>query len=514
MGRVTVFALTDCPHCKRTKAALTLRGIPYTEISLSSYPDKRNDMLSLADQLTVPQVFFNEAHIGGADDTVALLNKWDDDEKYESIKERFLEEVAAQPDPSDSRLAVPTAPPVVEKPAPPRDQEKSIRLPDGTMASVLEVTNTLKDILPKKALTYNLTIYKNAYKGTDAVKALMKHYNLETKEEAVEVGVYLQESKLLHHVVGAHKFQNKKYFYRLQCYQQPNILNSFRIWTERVDDEPMNLLKRLKNLLGKVESAVTNNEGLVDYENAYKNEHYPIFEEAVCELQGVNMGKMDEKTRLAFGINLYNVMIKYAFMKVGIGSSTLARGAFFSGIKFNVGGDVLSFNDLENGVLRGNSTPPFSLFAPFSETDPRRRLKLDKVDCRIHFALNCGARSCPPVKDFTASAIDEELRIVAQAFTEQEDNVRLVPEKNEIHLNMILSWYGIDFAPTKDMLPKKVVTFLRGEKKEALQAMIDSGGKISVKFNKYDWGTNASDFVAFDSSVLKADTGKITSLFY
>jgi len=40
MGRVTVFAIDSCPHCKRAKAALTARGIPFTEISLSSYPSK------------------------------------------------------------------------------------------------------------------------------------------------------------------------------------------------------------------------------------------------------------------------------------------------------------------------------------------------------------------------------------------------------------------------------------------------------------------------------------------
>jgi len=30
---------------------------------------------------------------------------------------------------------------------------------------------------------------------------------------------------------------------------------------------------------------------------------------------------------------------------------------------------------------------------------------------RIHFALNCGAKSCPPIKEFSAEAVDEELRI-------------------------------------------------------------------------------------------------------
>jgi hypothetical protein len=62
------------------------------------------------------------------------------------------------------------------------------------------------------------------------------------------------------------------------------------------------------------------------------------------------------------------------------------------------------------------------------------------------------------------------------------------------------------------LLPEKVVTFLRGEKKQSLQVMIDSGKKISVYFNEYDWSTNASDYVLFDSAVLKADIMTVKAL--
>ena len=66
MGRITIFALSSCPHCKRVKAFLTDKSWEYYEISLTSYPEKRSDMLALADRLTVPQVFFNTRHLGGA----------------------------------------------------------------------------------------------------------------------------------------------------------------------------------------------------------------------------------------------------------------------------------------------------------------------------------------------------------------------------------------------------------------------------------------------------------------
>ena len=64
--------------------------------------------------------------------------------------------------------------------------------------------------------------------------------------------------------------------------------------------------------------------------------------------------------------------------------------------------------DMEDGVLRGNSPAAASLgmllgipklsSGPFDESDPRRRLAVVPMDPRIHFALVCGAKSCPPIK--------------------------------------------------------------------------------------------------------------------
>lgn len=465
-------------------------------------------MLSLSDRLTVPQVFFNEKHIGGADDTLALLVKVE--KQFPSAEEYYKNEIASQPDPEDPRLAVPTTPPVQEKPAPPRDHEKSVDLPDGTKGTVLEVVTKLQQILPQEDLKFNITLYKKCFRGSDGVAALKKGFNIATDREAVAFGKSLVRSQILHHVVDDHDFANdSSLFFRLHCYQEPLVLNSFRVWTERVDKDGVSLMKRLKKLLGKVESAVTNSEGLVDYKNAHKHELYPVFEEAVCELQRVDMGAFDEDTKLAFGINLYNTMIKYAFMKVGIGSTTFARNSFFSGVSMNVGGHILSFNDLENGVLRANRKGPANLTLPFPKDDKRLVLARKQVDCRIHFGLNCGAKSCPPVKNFTPQAIEEELRIVAQAFCEQEDNVRVDVENKTLYLTSILKWFRPDFAESKEALPQAVVHFLRGEKQKKLQSLIDRSEGIKIKFNEYDWGTNASDFVPFDSAVLKANVTKL-----
>ena len=37
----------------------------------------------------------------------------------------------------------------------------------------------------------------------------------------------------------------------------------------------------------------------------------------------------------------------------------------------------------------------------FDHDDPRLKVALKVLDPRIHFALNCGAKSCPPIRVYT-----------------------------------------------------------------------------------------------------------------
>ena len=39
---------------------------------------------------------------------------------------------------------------------------------------------------------------------------------------------------------------------------------------------------------------------------------------------------------------------------------------------------------------------------------------------RIHFALNCGARSCPPIRVYAAAKLEAQLNTAAKAFCSQE----------------------------------------------------------------------------------------------
>ena len=76
------------------------------------------------------------------------------------------------------------------------------------------------------------------------------------------------------------------------------------------------------------------------------------------------------------------------------------------------GGRVYTLDDVEHGLLRGNRPHPYRLFPQFARRDDPRAadgVPAAEVDCRVHFALNCGAKSCPPVDVYTERGLDAEL---------------------------------------------------------------------------------------------------------
>jgi hypothetical protein len=57
-----------------------------------------------------------------------------------------------------------------------------------------------------------------------------------------------------------------------------------------------------------------------------------------------------------------------------------------------------------------------TLWNQFRSGDVRSSLSLAAVDPRIHFALNCGAKSCPPIRVFSPKNLERGLQLAAEGF--------------------------------------------------------------------------------------------------
>lgn len=73
MAKITLYTKAFCPYCHRAKALLDAKGAVYDERDLTLGGPNRAEMLARSGgRSTVPQIFIDDAHIGGCDDLMAL----------------------------------------------------------------------------------------------------------------------------------------------------------------------------------------------------------------------------------------------------------------------------------------------------------------------------------------------------------------------------------------------------------------------------------------------------------
>ena len=127
----------------------------------------------------------------------------------------------------------------------------------------------------------------------------------------------------------------------------------------------------------------------------------------------------------------------------------------------------------------------------FDKQDPRYKLALPKPEPMIHFALNCGAQSCPPIKSYSASSIRNELKQATLAFFEDPGNLKVDVDNHTVTLSKILDWYKADFGKTKKQVLEWISMNMNSasENKQKLDKVIESG-KFKIKYFDYNWTSN------------------------
>ena len=69
---------------------------------------------------------------------------------------------------------------------------------------------------------------------------------------------------------------------------------------------------------------------------------------------------------------------------------------------------------------------------------------VDRLDWRIHFALNCGAQSCPPIAFYKVDQLDAQLDLATSSFLQSETSID--HDRKTIHLSKLFRWFAADFG--------------------------------------------------------------------
>eukprot|EP01125_Pyxidicula_operculata_P018614 TRINITY_DN6623_c0_g1_i1.p1 TRINITY_DN6623_c0_g1~~TRINITY_DN6623_c0_g1_i1.p1 ORF type:complete len:1121 (+),score=202.26 TRINITY_DN6623_c0_g1_i1:125-3487(+) len=264
------------------------------------------------------------------------------------------------------------------------------------------------------------------------------------------------------------------------------IMNTLKIW-RLPPRHPSILTTHLNSMIHKLYSKYLDMDGvMLDLKSFKESSEFFKFRLATAELQRVDIHSLSEEEKFAFFLNMYNILVIHGTAIIGAPTSYFSRSSFFKKVSYNVGGYRFSLDEIEHGILRANSSPPGSLFNTFSSSDPRLIYKLKKIDPRIHFCLNCGAKSCPRLQLYTPEGFDAQLNCASALYL--ENNVTLDPTSRRIVLPAIIKWYKEDFGPNTESVLNYIIQFFDDKKQKILGDMIKSK-RYSVYYNDYDWSS-------------------------
>lgn len=198
-------------------------------------------------------------------------------------------------------------------------------------------------------------------------------------------------------------------------------------------------------------------KGLVDYQSVRQNmQEAEALYQQIGEMSVQAMSPIEKK---AFYINAYNLIVIRQVAKNYPVSSPMDISGFFDSQKHQVGGEMLTLNELE-----------------------KQKLLQTYQDARIHFVLVCAAKSCPPLASFAFQAAQVEEQITQRTLIALNEGnfIRLKPEQKAVEISQIFEWYNNDFMREAS----SVLAFINQYRKKKIPS------SYTVNYYKYDWALN------------------------
>ena len=198
-------------------------------------------------------------------------------------------------------------------------------------------------------------------------------------------------------------------------------------------------------------------EGQVNYQALQKDKE-PL-QRLVQQLAVYNLENAPASERKAFYLNAYNLLVLHQVLAHYPLQSVMDVAGFFDERQFRVAGEKLTLNQLEKQKL----------MAPYR-------------DARVHFALVCAARSCPPLLNeaYVPGKVEEQLEAQTKRALQDADFIKVLPKGKKVLVSELFKWYKEDFLRHAPSVP----AYINRYRSHALPAGYTLG------YYPYNWALN------------------------
>ncbi len=204
------------------------------------------------------------------------------------------------------------------------------------------------------------------------------------------------------------------------------------------------------------------------------------------QLANTTIKELDESLdsnnkRLAFWVNIYNGYIQLILREQP--ELYDDRGTFFKKDQIKIAGETISFAKIEHGIIRKSQWEyGLGMIRKWFPNKFERKLRVEKRDYRIHFALNCGAVDCPPIAIYEWERLDDQFKKGSSLYLKRTTDFS--EEKKEVAITSLFSWFRGDFGGKRGI--RNIL------KKENL---IPTTKDINLTYKNYDWTLDLDNFI-------------------
>lgn len=210
--------------------------------------------------------------------------------------------------------------------------------------------------------------------------------------------------------------------------------------------------------------------GLIDYDGMARDHLFRTYLRQIGTARPYEL--LTPEDQLAFYCNAYNALVVNGVIAHRIKDSVMSYRhdglGFFDVKEHVVAGKTMSLNDLEHKLIR----PTFK-------------------DPRVHVALVCAARGCPPIRPeaYVGRSLGLQLQDQSLLFSNSPRYVAYDIERDAIVLSPILKWYAEDWREHGGVLPWLADRVENTTVQAALRrkALAPTG----VEYAEYDWSLNS-----------------------
>lgn len=197
--------------------------------------------------------------------------------------------------------------------------------------------------------------------------------------------------------------------------------------------------------------------GDVKYASLMKD--HTLLDSLVSQIGEMNLASASGAYQQAFYINAYNLLVIHNVLKKYPVKSPKKIDGFFDKAEHKIAGKYATLNALEFDILFNNFK-----------------------DVRFHFALNCGAVSCPTLysQAFNPQELEDQLRFNTKMVMDRDDYVLVDHQKKTIYVSKIFEWYKNMFEAEGSSIDK----FISHNRFDPLPK------DYKIAFFEYDWSLN------------------------